>query len=132
MNIAPINNANTNMNTNFSGKVIAKGKWFDYMKNSFLENPELKELAKGEYNIVGNMSAKRASSLSNKHYPGQPLFKLKITAEKENPTFLDRIKTFLGLDKSYKVTRHYHSESTTEMAMQNRINGERIKKALGL
>ena len=132
MNILPINNANTNINPNFSGKIITKGSWVNYMKNSFIENPELKKLAQGEYNIVGNMSAKEASGFSRRYFPEQSLFKLKITAEKENPTFLDRIKTFLGLNRSYKVTHHYHSEGTTTIAMQNRIKGEKIKKALGL
>ena len=132
MNIAPINNANTNINTNFSGRVIAKGRWMSYMKNEFLENPELKELAKGEYNIVGNMSVKRATIFSTRYYPGQPLFKLKITAEKENPTFLDKVKTFFGLNKSYNLTRHHHSETTTELVMQDKIKGRKIKNILGL
>ena len=130
MNIAPINNANTN--TNFSGKVITKGSWYNYMKEAFIQNPELKELAKGDYNIIGNMSSKKATSFSKKHYQGQALFKLKITAEKENPTLMDKIKYFLGLNKSYKVTRNYHSENTVDTAMENRIKADKIKKALGL
>lgn len=128
MNIAPVNNTNTS----FSGQIITRGKWGKYMKRTFLENPEIQKLAAGEYNIVGNMSTKRASSLSSKHYPGQPLYKLKITAEKENPTFLDKVKSFFGLNKSYNVTRHYHSDSTTEMAMDSNISARRIKKALGI
>ena len=128
MHILPVNNSN---NTNFNGKILVKGNCPQHLKKSFLSLPALKELASGEHDIIGKFQYRKAHWLYDKrHYPGEDTYKLKLIAQKENPTFLDRIKGFLGLNPSVEVTRSYHCEGTTELLMRQRINCDKYKTRL--
>lgn len=128
MNILPINNST---NTNFNGRVLVKGNCTEYLERNFLNLPEVKKLASGKYDIIGKFLYRKAHWLYDKrHYPGEDTYKLKLIAQKENPTFLDRIKGFLGLNPSVEVTRSYHCEGTTELLMRQRINCDKYKTRL--
>ncbi len=129
MNISPINNTNTS----FNGKIITKGTWPGYLKKNFIENPEIIKLASGDSDIVGKMLYRKAIGFfDKKHYPGQNTFKLKIYAQNEKPTLKEKLINFLGLNKTFDVTRHFHSIYTTERMMDLRIKADKIKNALGI
>lgn len=118
MNISPINNNQTN----FNGKIITKGHWTNYLENAFVNNPEVKKMASGDKNIIGKMSHRYASRKSFEHFKGEELFKLSISTEKENPTFMDKVKSFLRLSPKVNLSKHYHSEIGTHALMRNRID----------
>ena len=130
MHILPVNNSN---NTNFNGKILVKGNCPQHLKKSFLSLPALKELASGEHDIIGKFQYRKAHWLyDNRHYPGEDTYKLKLIAQKENPTIWDRLKGFLGLNPSVDVTHHYHCEGTTDLLMNRRIDYNKYKTRLGI
>jgi hypothetical protein len=116
----------------FCGKIITKGKWTEKLRDCFVNNNEVKKLASGRYNIIGDMRLKKASKNDIYHNPNENLYKLKITAMRENPTILDKIKYFLRLIPSINLTRFYHSETTTQNRIDSKINAETYKSILNL
>lgn len=128
MNIAPINNNQTN----FNGKILTKGHWTNYLENAFVNNPEVKKMASGDKNIIGKMSHRYASGKHYEHFKGEELFKLSITTEKENPTFMDKVKSFFGFSPKVNLSEHYHSESGTQILMRNRIDASTYGDELDL
>lgn len=128
MNISPINNNQTN----FNGKIITKGHWTNYLENAFVNNPEVKKMASGDKNIIGKMSLRYASRGHSQHFAGEELFKLSISSEKENPTFVEKVKSFFGLSPKVNISEHYHSETGTHILMRNRINASAYGDRLDL
>ena len=129
MNINTINSTNPN----FNGRILTKGRWPEGLKKSFLENPEVNKIAQeAKYDIIGKMSSMRAKRNDFKHYYGEPLFKLTLIAKKENPTFIDKVKAFIGLLPKVKITRNYHCESSMESIMSKRLKATRIKEKLDI
>ena len=127
MYIQPIN---TNTQTNFNGRIITKGKWPQKTIEFFNQMPEIVNASKGEYNIVGNMHQKKVPT--HPFDDDEIRFKLTITAEKENPTFVDKIKYFLGLTPKLKVTQHHHREHRYPHLLQERLSKRNISKELGI
>lgn len=128
MNITPI----TNNQTNFDGKILTEGHWMPYLKESFINNPEVQKMASGSHDIIGSLSCKTARKNTNRYYQGQKLFKLSIRAQKENPTLLDKIKSRFGLLPKVNVTKHYHSDAGIKILMEGRVNAEKYKDRLNL
>jgi len=127
MNINAINNSTPN----FNGQIRLKGRWNNYLTSVFNENKALAEMVeKSESNLVAKMSRKKSSYFDHYHPTGTPLYRLTLTSEKQNPTFLDRVKSFLGLGDKVKMSKYYHSEDTTADYMNRRLNADKIKEKL--
>ena len=125
MNITPINNSQTN----FSGRIITKGKWTPDLKKAFLENEEVAKLASGEHNIIGRMSRKKAGQDLH-HAPSQIVYRLELEALNENASIFNRIKSFLGLGKTVKVSNGFHTDLGTECIIEDRINAKKMAERL--
>ena len=106
MNITPINK-NT---PSFNGKMIKKGFGWTYSLNNACNNfTELKNLTANQ-DIVVRITSKRVYDMKdNNHFPGQKVYKLKLSFLKENSK-LDKLKDFLGFVPRYNLTKNYHSE----------------------
>ena len=129
MNINAINSTNPN----FNGRILTRGRWSEELKKSFLENPEVNKFAQeAKYDIIGKMSSKRAKKHDFNHYYGEQLFKLTLMAQKENPTFIDKVKALFGLLPKAKITHNYHCESSMELLMSKRLNATSIKDQLNI
>ena len=128
MNILPINN-----NPSFNGRIITRGTWTKNLKKTFIENPEVQKLASGEMNIVGDMSHRKYFSFIDRiHSFGEDTYKLKLYAEKENPTLLEKIKNFFGFNNALDLTLLYHKEESTIEKINRRIKAHPIKRVFGL
>lgn len=129
MNINTINSTNPN----FNGRILTKGRWPERLKKSFLENPEVNKVAQEtKYDIIGKMSSMRAKRSDYNHYYREPLFKLTLIAKEENPTFIDKVKAFIGLLPEVKITHNYHRESSMESIMNRRLQATWIKDELDI
>lgn len=116
MHIKSINNSNPN----FNGSYCFKGPWTATMRET--TEPLLKELAKGNKDIIANMSTKR-TFFSRFHKFGEVLYKPSIIAQKENMTFIEKIKNKLGIlpKRETEITSHYHRESSTQRLLKERL-----------
>lgn len=126
MNISPINNNNMN----FQGKIITKGTWTKELKETFLNNSEVKQLASGKKDIIALMKFKRAPKNDVMHFTRQPLYSLTLMSRPENPSFWDKIKTFFNLLPKIDVTYNYHGEASMQNIIAQRIDAENFKKYL--
>lgn len=115
MNINPINTA---VQPNFQGMVITQGKWVNGYSSVFADSKNIINAAKN-HTIYGEMREVTASGQDNIHYPGETLYRLSITAKKDNPTLLEKIKYSLGLAPKTHLTQHYHSLRSTEKFLKN-------------
>lgn len=127
MYIQPINTDNS---TNFNGNIITRGKWPAGTKEVFNQMPEIIEAAKGKYNIIGKMHKKVVQAHPFDDEAAR--FQLTISAEKENPSFLDKIKYVLGLTPKLKTTQHHHREHRYPQLLEERLSKRDILKELGL
>lgn len=128
MNILPINNYS---NTSFNGKVITKGNWPKDIDTYFKSMPAVKQLAENsEFNIIGKMHRK----LTKEGFCKTPImrYRLDISAEKENPNLLERIKSFLGFNPKYSMTQHHHRGCFYPNLLEEKIKGYIIAQKLGL
>ena len=122
-----------NSNPNFNGRIITKGPWPTYLKDVFIENPEIKKLAAGESNIIGKLSVKPSKFYyDGKSFTGENIYKIKIYAKKEKPTLKDKIMKFLGLIPTISLTKNYHGINTTETFIKNKINAKEYSQKLGI
>lgn len=126
-----MNTISNNTPVTFNGKIITKGHWTSYLEEAFNRHPEIQKLASYDFNIIGNMTHKKSSG-KGFHYAGEDLYQLTISAEKENPSLKERIKTCLGLNKSHPLSRRFHRETSTYNIINDRINAEEIIKNLNL
>ena len=127
MHILPVQSHNQ-QNPNFNGKVMTKGVWTNYLERSFLNNEAVKGFAESGYDIIGKMKYRKSSGYSMVHNKGDKLYKLSISARKENPSTWGKIKTFLGLDKTIKITKGFHRERSMENIMDIRITNSRLER----
>ncbi len=128
MNISPINNY---QNTNFNGKVITRGHWPEGVDRYFQSMPQVVEAAKNSrYNIVGKMHKKTLQDYP--FYDEITRYRLTISAEKENPTLLDRIKNFLGLNPKIRLSQHHHRGERYPEMLEDRIKNNTLTERLGL
>ena len=123
MKIAPINTTQPN----FNGKIIKKGHWTQELTNVFDTNPEVQKLIQGDKDIIAKMSSKLRS-----HYFEKPeeTFKLKLISIPEKPTFMDKVKLFLGLLPHKNVTKNYHRSFRLNNLFDIRINAQRYAEEL--
>lgn len=108
-----------------------QGSWTKQMKA--IVEPSLKELAQGNKDIFAKITTKRA--IFDKHHNfGEKLYKLTITAKKENPNFIEKILDKLGFMDypSIDVTHHYHKAESAEYLYENRIETKRYKSYLNI
>lgn len=128
MNISPINNY---QNTNFNGKVITRGSWPKGVDKYFELMPQVAEVAKNsKYNIIGKMHCK-----TTQYHPFDDKilrYRLTISAEKENPTLLDRIKNLLGLNPKIRLSQHHHRGERYPEMLEDRIKNNTLTERLGL
>jgi len=112
-----------NVNTNFSGRLYLKHpeKWTRNIKRAILTNESIKEKLL-DYDIIGEIHTKiekKQPPYYVFHRQGDPIFKIKLTVQDENPTFLEKLKGLFGKKKQYKINpRRYHSERTTVERIQ--------------
>lgn len=130
MNITPIQMANTNSsNQAFTGKIAVKGHWPQSLKKAFLNSNGIKQLADEGYNVTGSLSHRKSKDSELIHAYRENLYKLKLNVQKENPTFLDRIKNLVGLS-TYKINNEHHSENTIE-GMLERVSASFYHERMG-
>ncbi|MBE7703293.1 MAG: hypothetical protein E7Z89_04500 [Cyanobacteria bacterium SIG28] len=123
-------NNTINNKISFNGNIITKGKWTPVLKETFINNEEVKKLASGKHDIIGRMSKQKACAHDIYHDRGENLYKLTLEA---TSSVSDKIKSFLGLNKkSVKIMQNYHSEDSTSRIMTKRINSDTIAKKLNI
>ena len=130
MNINPVNQSISN-STSFQGKVVAKGKWPEILKDEFKNHYAFKNIEKSGYNIVGKLKTKKSKGDIN-HMEGERLYKLVLRAEKEKPSFGEKFLYMLGMTPKMEVTKHYHSFDGLSRLMLQRIKPESIKNGLDI
>lgn len=130
MNINPINQSIPNA-TSFEGKIITKGKWPDVLREEFRNHYAFRNIEKSNYNIIGKMKTAKSKGDVN-HMEGEKLYKLVLSAQKEKPTFGEKMLYFLGLTPKIEVTRHYHSYDGMSRLMLQRIKPESLKNGLDI
>jgi len=130
MNITPIQMTNTSSsNQAFTGKIAVKGHWPQRLKKAFLNSDGIKQLADEGYNVTGSLSHRKSKDSEQIHAYRENLYKLKLNVQKENPTFLDRIKSLVGLS-TYKINNEHHSANTIEL-MLKRVSANFYHKRMG-
>ena len=117
---------------NHSGRILTKGKWSLTLAEAFKENPEVKKLADGEYNIIGKMQTRTSHPLDINHLQDEPLYRLSLTCRREQPSIMDRVKSFLRIGKTVKITRNYHDEDEMLNIIDKRIKAETLGKKLNI
>ena len=119
-------------NVNYTGKIITKGKWTQTLAQAFTDNPEVKKLASGKYDIIGKMTAVKTHPYDVNHLLDESLYSLSISAKKENPSLLDRVKSFLGLQPKANITINHHGEDKMLKIMDKRIKADTLGKKLNI
>ena len=103
--------AQSNNNTPaFNGRIITKGvDWTPRLKKAFQNSKAVKDLASGEKDVIGRLKTSFANYDDVNHYPDEELFRLSIEMKDPKASFMEKVKSFLGLNKRY-VNTHSHSE----------------------
>ena len=127
MNVTPINNQ-----PSFNSKIITKGKWPKVLRNAVQESEAFKNLAKGEYDIYTSLSTKTALAHDFNHTFGEDLYKLKISAKKSEPKFIDKVKNCFGLNPRCTVNKNYHSLYGMEEIISGKLSDGFLKNKLGI
>lgn len=127
MHILPVQNYNQ-QNPNFNGKIMTKGVWTNYLERTFLNNEAVKRFAESGYDIIGKMKYRKSSGYSMVHNKGDELYKLSISAIKENSSIWEKIKAFFGFGNTIKITQGFHRERSMENIMCQRINDKRLAR----
>ena len=117
---------------NYKGNIITKGKWTKPLAEAFKTNTEIKKLASGSYDVIGNMKTSKSHPFDVNHMQDESLYQLSISARKENPSILDKIKSFLGLLPNVQITRNHHGEDKMLTIMDKRIKADTLSKKLNI
>jgi hypothetical protein len=132
MNVNPINQPTIVAPQTFKGKILTKGAWPKHLADEFKNHYVFKNIGEKDYNIVGTMLTKKVKKPSLKYFQGQNLYKIVLSAEKENPTKLQELQYKSGMNAKLELSEHYHSDDGTSKLMLQRIKPESIKKALNI
>jgi len=104
------------MNMNFSGKLIIKGKApYEGLESTLLENPAVDEFLKSDRNLVVKVKKHIIETM-------QPRYNVAVSTEKENPNVIEKIKYQFGLNKSMHISNAYLSETKINKCLDKRIN----------
>ena len=118
-------------NTAFKGNLRLVGDATESIKNAFYLNKAFRELAKGEYDIVGTIKSRNAASYEiYREGKDEVLFKFVLTAKKQVKGFWDRVSNLLNPKPAIKPTRNYHSEETTLRIISGYNDVDALKKEL--
>ena len=128
MYIVPIDS----QTTSFNGNLITKGKWPKELQKTVSEAKAFQNLAEGDYDIFVSLSKKTATSNDINHTRGDKLYKLKISAKKSKPTFLDKIKNIIGLNPRCTVNKNYHSVYGLERIINDCVKENFLRSRLNL
>ncbi len=128
MNISQLNS--NSIVPNFNGSIKMNRNYSKRFKEAFRNNPEIQKLAQDDYVIIPKLAKKKASKGDIYHPKGERIFQLSIEAQKEYPSFWDKVKYAFGFAPSVKVTKNYHSMSSILNIMAERINADKYAKKL--
>lgn len=132
-----VNSISSNFNSNknnltpkkapdFTGTIVMKGVWPAGTEGKFLANSSVKKVVK-KYSIIAEMFEKEreeyklAGNMRKYAVSHVPVYRLKVSVKKDNPTFWDKIKYVLGLQPKTHMSKYYHSAMKTDVYLEQRL-----------
>lgn len=128
MNISQLDNKSTAIN--FNGTIKMNRNYPRRFKDAFRNNPEVQRLAEGDYTIIPKLKHKQAGMWDMNHSLGEDLYQLSISAKKEKPSLIERMKYAFGKAPKVDVTHSFHSLSSIINIMSKRINADSYNSKL--
>lgn len=92
-----------------------------------MKHPTVEKVLK-KYSVTAEMKEKPDKIYQviegvNKHIVSpREIFRLKVSLNKDNPTFFDKIKYALGMQPKKHLSQYYHSIDTTENYLKQRLH----------
>ena len=127
-------NINCNyQNTAFKGRIKLIGDATQCIKNAYYGNKTLRELAKGDYDIIGIIKSRNADNHEiYKQGKDEVLYKFSLTARKKVNGFFRNIIDIFNFRPTIKPTKNYHSEETTINIINSFNDIKTLKKELNI
>ena len=124
-------------NISFEGKLLLNGNYTREIRNAFYENSVLRNLAKSEYDIIGEIKTRVISSKREAYREGRDLgdivYKFSLYAQKPCKGFLAKLfGLFLSKKSEMQAYQKSCSESTIIKYIKNLTDEEYIKNCLGI
>ena len=137
MVIMKVNSISSNFNSNknnltpkkapdFTGTIVMKGVWPAGTEGKFLAHSSVRKAVK-KYSIIAEMFEKEreeyklAGNMRKYAVSHIPVYRLKVSVKKDNPTFWDKIKYVLGLQPKTHMSKYYHSAAKTDVYLDQRL-----------
>lgn len=113
----------------FNGQILTKGKnWTPKLRDAFVNANAIKDLAKGEEDVIGKLQTYKAKKYDLNHFCGETLYKLSIELRKPKTSLLQKIEGLCGL-YSCCINRHKHSEQGLKNIIEN-LDVQSLRKFL--
>ena len=120
-------------NTAFKGRLKLIGDATQCIKNAYYGNKTLRELAKGDYDIIGKIKSRNADDHEiYKQGKDEVLYKFSLTARKKVNGLLKNIIEFFNIRPVIKPTKNCHSEETTINIINSLNDINALKKELNI
>ena len=129
--------SNYTKNASFNGRLILNGDYTKMIKKAFFENQAMQNLAKGDYDIIGNVRSRVISRQAEAYREGREVgdvvYKFTLTAKKSAKTFLGKIlRLFSKKHPTIKAYRSSCSEESLSLFIRKMENEEAIKAELNI